>query len=70
MKKLLVLSFVAGMVFTACGPSAQEKEAQRIADSIRIEDSIKAALASEQATADSIANANVADTTAVAPATK
>jgi len=70
MKKLLVLSFVAGMVFTACGPSAQEKEAQRIADSIRIDDSIKAALATEQATADSIAAAS-ADTTATAvPATK
>lgn len=68
MKKLLVLSFVAGMVFTACGPSKQEKEAQRIADSIRIDDSIKAALASEQATADSIAAAS-ADTTAV-PAAK
>lgn len=70
MKKLLVLSFVAGMVFTACGPSAQEKEAQRIADSIRIDDSIKAALAAEQATADSLAAAAADTTAAAAPATK
>ncbi len=42
MKKLLSLLIVAGMVaFVACGPSQAELEAKRIADSIRVADSVK-----------------------------
>lgn len=62
MKKLFVLSVVAGLLVTACGPSAAELEAKKKADSIALADSL--AKVAEQAAADSIAAAAAADTTA------
>ena len=57
MKKLLGLLVIAGMfTFVACGPSADEIEAKRIADSTHVADS----LAKEQQKADSIAKAEAA----------
>ena len=56
MKKLafiLVIAVVALM--TSCGPSAKEKEAKRVADSIRVADSMAMVIAQQQRTADSIA---------------
>ena len=56
MKKLafiLVIAVVALM--TSCGPSAKEKEAKRISDSIRVADSMAVVQAQQQRTADSIA---------------
>lgn len=56
MKKLafiLVIAVVALM--TSCGPSAKEKEAKRVADSIRVADSMAMVMAQQQRTADSIA---------------
>jgi hypothetical protein len=69
MKKIIALSFVAGLIITACGTSAKEKEAQRIQDSIRQADSLAAVeAAAQQVAADSTA-AVVADSTAAeAPA--
>ncbi|MDO9255164.1 MAG: hypothetical protein Q7U54_06590 [Bacteroidales bacterium] len=54
MKKLFAMFVVAGMVaFVACGPSAEVKEQQRIADSTRVADSNAAVMAAqEQAAAD------------------
>ena len=66
MKKLLALSIIAGFIFTACGPSAEELEAQRQADSARIADSIAAVQADQQRVADSIAAAAAADSAAKA----
>jgi hypothetical protein len=66
MKKLLLLSVIAGLFITACGPSAEELEAQRIADSTRIADSIAAVQAEQQRVADSIAQAAAADSVAKA----
>ncbi len=57
MKKLLLLSVIAGLVITACGPSAEELEAQRIADSTKMADSLAAVQAEQQRVADSIAAA-------------
>jgi hypothetical protein len=57
MKKLLGLLVIAAMfTFVACGPSADEIEAKRIADSTHIADS----LLKEQQKADSIAKAEAA----------
>jgi tryptophan synthase beta subunit len=66
MKKLLALSIIAGLIITACGPSAAELEAQRQADSARIADSIAAVQAEQQRVADSIAAAAAADSAAKA----
>ena len=56
MKKLATLLVIAAVAFIAsCGPSAQEKEAQRIADSIRVADSMDMVQAEQQRIADSIA---------------
>jgi hypothetical protein len=57
MKKLFALLVVAGMVaIVACGPSAEEKRAKEVADSIAMADSLaKAAAAAVDTT--------VADTT-------
>jgi hypothetical protein len=66
MKKLFVVSVVAALIAAACGPSAAEKEAQRIADSTRIADSIAAVQAQQQKIADSIAAAAAADSAAKA----
>lgn len=70
MKKLFLLSVVAGLVITACGPSAEEREAQRIADSTRQADSIAAVEAAQKAQADSIAAAAAADSAAKAEEAK
>lgn len=66
MKKLLLLSVVAGLVITACGPSAEEQEAQRIADSTKMADSLASVQAEQQRVADSIAAAAAADSAAKA----
>ena len=50
---ILVIAVVALM--TSCGPSAKEKEAKRVADSIRVADSMAMIQAKQQRTADSIA---------------
>ena len=65
MKKLFYIPAVlAFAVFAACGPSAAEKEAKRIADSTKVADSLAAIQAAEaakaQAAADSIAAAEAA----------
>ena len=70
MKKLFVVSVVAALIAAACGPSAAEKEAQRIADSTRIADSIAAVQAQQQKIADSIAAAAAADSAAKAQEAK
>jgi hypothetical protein len=71
MKKVLFLSVIAGLVITACGPSAEQLEAQRIADSTKMADSLAAVQAESQRVADSIAQAVVADSIAkAAEATK
>ncbi len=56
MKKLATL-LVAGAVVLlyACGPSAKEKEAKRIGDSIRVADSITKIQMEQKRVADSIA---------------
>jgi len=66
MKKIIALSFIAGLIITACGTGAKEKEAQRIQDSIRMADSLSA-INAQQEEADSTANAVVGDSI-VAPA--
>ncbi len=70
MKKLLLLSVIACLVITACGPSAEELEARRIADSTRIADSIAKVQAEQQRVADSIAAAAAADSAAKAAEAK
>ncbi len=70
MKKLLLLSVIAGLFITACGPSAEQVEAQRIADSTKTADSIAAAAAEAQRVADSIAAAAQADSAAKAAEVK
>ena len=56
MKKLATLLMGGAVVFMfACGPSAKEKEAIRIADSTRVADSIALVQAEQQRIADSIA---------------
>ena len=58
MKKLATLLVIAAAAFIAsCGPSAQEQEAQRISDSIRVADSMAMVQAEQQRVADSIAKA-------------
>ena len=67
MKKLLLLSVIAGLVITACGPSAEELEAQRIADSTKMADSLSKVQAENQRIADSTAKAQaIADSIAKA----
>ena len=61
MKKLaLILVIGAVTLISACGPSAKEKEAKRIADSTRVADSITLVRANEQRVADSIAKVQAA----------
>jgi len=56
MKKLAFILVIAVVAFmTSCGPSAKEKEAKRIADSVRVADSIAMIQAKQQKVADSIA---------------
>ncbi len=70
MKKLVLLSVVAALIIAACGPSKEQQEAQRIADSTRIADSIAAVQAEQQRIADSIAAAAAADSAAKAQEAK
>ena len=56
MKKLaLILVIGAVALMSSCGPSAKEKAEKRIADSIRVADSIAMVQAEHQRVADSIA---------------
>jgi len=56
MKKLVVILVIGAFALvSACGPSAKEKEAQRIADSTRVADSMALVQAHQQRVADSIA---------------
>jgi len=58
MKKLAALLVVGAVAFMyACGPSAKELEEKRIADSIRVADSLAMVQAEQQRVADSIAKA-------------
>ena len=58
MKKLAALVVVGAVAFMyACGPSAKELEEKRIADSIRVADSLAMVQAEQQRVADSIAKA-------------
>jgi hypothetical protein len=58
MKKLALLLIAGTVAFMySCGPSAKEKEEKRIADSIRVADSIAMVQAEQQRIADSIAKA-------------
>ncbi|MCK9220424.1 MAG: hypothetical protein PHF97_09735 [Bacteroidales bacterium] len=56
MKKLAVLVIAAAALMVSCGPSAKELEEKRIADSIRVADSMAMVQAEQQRIADSIAN--------------
>ncbi|MDP1621109.1 MAG: hypothetical protein Q8M08_02095 [Bacteroidales bacterium] len=56
MKKLATLLVIGVAAFMySCGPSAQQIEEQRIADSIRVADSLAMVQAEQQRIADSIA---------------
>jgi hypothetical protein len=56
MKKLATLMVASAVVLvSACGPSAKEKEAKRLADSIRVADCLAMVMAQKQRVADSIA---------------
>jgi dihydroorotase-like cyclic amidohydrolase len=58
MKKFAALLVVGAVAFMyACGPSAKELEEKRIADSIRVADSLAMVQAEQQRIADSIATA-------------
>ena len=56
MKKLATLLVIGAVAFMySCGPSAKELEEKRIADSIRVADSLAMVQAEQQRIADSIA---------------
>ncbi|MBC8315888.1 MAG: hypothetical protein H8E51_10330 [Bacteroidetes bacterium] len=58
MKKLAIVCVIGVAAFlTACGPSTKELEEKRIADSIRVADSLAMVQAEQQRIADSIAQA-------------
>jgi hypothetical protein len=61
MKKLATLLVIGAVAFMySCGPSAKELEEKRIADSIRVADSLAMVQAEQQRIADSIAKAQEA----------
>ncbi len=61
MKKLATLLVIGAVAFMySCGPSAKEIEEKRIADSIRVADSLAMVQAEQQRVADSIAQAQIA----------
>ena len=61
MKKLATILVIGAVAFmSSCGPSAKEKEAKRIADSIRVADSMAMVQAQQQRVADSIAKVQAA----------
>jgi len=56
MKKIAVILVISAMALvSACGPSAKELEAKRIADSTKVADSMAMVAAQQQRAADSIA---------------
>lgn len=58
MKKIAILLVVGAIAFLyACGPTAKELEEKRVADSIRVADSLAMVQAEQQRIADSIAQA-------------
>jgi hypothetical protein len=58
MKKLATLLVIGAVALMySCGPSAKELEEKRIADSIRVADSLAIVQAEQQRVADSIAKA-------------
>ena len=58
MKKILAILVIGAAAFMySCGPSAKELEEKRIADSIRVADSLAMVQAEQQRIADSIAQA-------------
>lgn len=60
MKKLATLLVIGVVAFMySCGPSAKELEEKRIADSIRVADSMAMVMAEQQRIADSIAKAQM-----------
>jgi hypothetical protein len=63
MKKVFAICLLAGGLFVACGPSAEDK-AKAEAEAQRIADSMMQAMEAENAAAEAAA----ADTTAAAPA--
>jgi len=61
MKKLASILVIAAVAFmTSCGPSAKEIEAKRIADSVKLADSMAMVHAQQQKVADSIAKVQAA----------
>ena len=75
MKKLATVLVIAAVAFMySCGPSAKQIEEQRIADSIRVADSLAMVQAEQQRIADSIAKVQqekmVADSIAHADSVK
>jgi starvation-inducible outer membrane lipoprotein len=61
MKKIATVLVIAAIaLMSACGPSAKEKEAKRIADSARVADSMAMVQAQQQRIADSIAKVQAA----------
>jgi dihydroorotase-like cyclic amidohydrolase len=58
MKKIASILVIGAVAFmSSCGPSAKELEEKRIADSIRVADSLAMVQAEQQRIADSIAQA-------------
>ncbi len=58
MKKFASILVIGAVAFmTSCGPSAKEQEEKRIADSIRVADSMAIVQAEQQRIADSISKA-------------
>jgi len=57
MKKLVLSMIAIAMIAVSCGPSSQEIEAKRVADSTKVADSI--ALVKQQVVADSITKAKL-----------
>jgi len=56
MKKLATVLIIGAVAFMySCGPSVKEQEEKRIADSIRVADSLAMVQAEQQRVADSIA---------------
>jgi hypothetical protein len=60
MKKLATVLVIGAVAFMySCGPSAKELEETRIADSIRVADSMAMVMAEQQRVADSVAKAQI-----------
>jgi protein involved in sex pheromone biosynthesis len=60
MKKFATILVIGAVAFiSSCGPSAQEVEEKRIADSIRVADSMAMVMAEQQRVADSVAKAQI-----------